>query len=495
MARPDPHPAARSPLGELLAVATPSVVTMISYPLKQFVDARMVAELGPDALAGQGNGAIAAFLIISFVYGGLTVVNTYVAQHLGAGRPEQGPSYAWNGLWICLFAALAMLALAAVIGPIFSAMGHAEAVLRAETDYARILLSGAFFTVAARGLHQFFYGVHRPMTVMVGTLIGNAVNILLDYAMIFGHWGFPAMGVEGAALATVIGSGVEFAIPLAVFLSPKYHLMYRTRLAWRLSTGRIAEILRLGWPTGLQYGSEIACWGVFITALVGSFGAEQNAAGWIALRYMQLSFMPVLGLSFAVTAVVGRHLGRSDPATAEHRARLGLKMGMVYMGLCGLAMVVFRDPMVRFFVGDMYSPAEAQEVMRIGRQVMILAAIFQVSDALGIVLMGALRGAGDTVWPGVVTLILSWSIIVGGGAAMMVLAPGLESLGPWIAAALYIIALGVAMWRRFKTGPWRSIVLMDRGEPEPSSGTALRASGTGVSPVSISERQAKRPSP
>jgi len=458
----DPHPAARSPLGELLAVATPSVVTMISYPLKQFVDARMVAELGPEALAGQGNGAIAAFLIIAFVYGGVTVVNTYVAQHLGAGRPERGAAYAWNGLWLCLFAWLAMLALAAVIGPIFASLGHAEAVLRAETEYARILLGGAFFTVAARALHQFFYGVHRPMTVMVGTIVGNVVNILLDYAMIFGHWGFPAMGVSGAALATVIGSAVEFAIPLAVFLSSKYHAMFATRFGWRLSKARLSEIVRLGWPTGLQYGSEIACWGVFIAVLVGSYGAEQNAAGWIALRYMQLSFMPVLGLSFAVTAVVGRHIGRGDRQTAEHRAMLGVKMGMVYMGLFGLAMVVLRGPMVGFFVGDMYSPAEAQEVMRIGRQVMILAAVFQVFDALGIVLMGALRGAGDTVWPGVVTLVLSWSIIVAGGALLMVAAPGLESLGPWIAAAVYIIALGVAMWRRFKAGPWRSIELMER---------------------------------
>jgi len=461
----------RGPLAELLIVAAPSVATMVSYPLKQFVDARMVAELGPEALAGQGNGSILVFLIIAFFYGALTIINTFVAQHLGAGRPERGPAYAWNGLYICALAWALMAGLAFFVEPIFAAAGHGALVLEHETTYARILLFGSFFTIASRGLHQFFYGVHRPMVVFVGTLVGNVVNIVLDYALIFGAWGFPEMGVAGAAIATVIGTAVEFSIPLALFLSPLYHRLFSTRAAWRLSLARLREIAALGWPTGLQYGAEIACWGLFMTVLVGRFGAEQSAASWIALRYMQLSFMPALGLSFAVTAVVGRRLGRGEPRAAARRAWLGLKVGMVYMGGFGLALVVFRDPLVRFFIGAEYSPQEAEQVLQAGKSVMIIAAVFQIFDAVGIILAGALRGAGDTVWPGLVTAGLSWMVIIGGGAMMIWLAPGLESLGPWVAAAAYIILLGVAMWTRFVRGRWRSIDLVKEaraGAPEPA---------------------------
>jgi len=457
---PSPTPARVSPTRELLVIAAPTVLTMVSYPLKQFIDAWMVGRLGPEFLAGQGNGAVAAFLPISFFLGLFTVVNTWVAQHLGAGRPERGAAYAWNTLWLCLFGWLMMAAAAGLVAPLFGALRHDAVIENAEITYGRLLLLGSFFPIAARGLSHYFYGVHRPTPVMVATIVGNIVNLALDWLLIFGHLGFPELGIAGAAYATIIGGMVEFSIEFAVFLSPAYHRAFGTRSNRRLSLDRVREIWRLGWPGAVAWVNELTCWAVFMTILVGFFGPEHNAAGWIAMRYMQLSFMPAVGMSIAVTAVVGRCVGAGDRAAAAVRAWAGVRLAMIYMGVFAVLFIVFREPMVRFFAHGAYTPEEQARVVAIGVRLMILAAVFQLFDAIAIVMAGALRGAGDTVWPGLVGAVLSWVFIVGAGWLLMTLTPGLESLGPWLGAAGYIIAMGIAMPLRFLIGPWRRITLV-----------------------------------
>lgn len=457
--------AARSASGELLRIAAPTIVTMMSYPLKQFIDAWMVGLLGPDYLAAQGNGAVAAFLPISFSFGLFTVVNTWVAQHLGAGHPEKGAAYAWNALWMCMIGWVGMLAFAAFVGPLFRMLHHAPLITQLETDYARILLAGAFFTMAARAMSHFFYGVHRPVTIMVATIIGNIANLGLDYTLIFGKFGFPALGIRGAGIATVIGGVIEFTIPMIVFLGPAFHRAYRTRIHKRISLERIGEIVRLGWPGAFQWFNEMVCWSIFMTVFIGSFGAEQNAAGWITLRFMQLSFMPAVGMSIAVTAVVGRCIGAGDRASAERRAWIGTGMAMAYMGAFAVLIVIFREAAVNVFISKRYTPEQAEIVRSVGEKLLILAAMFQVFDAMGIVLLGALRGAGDTVWPGVASAMEAWVFIIGGAWLAMRWLPALESIGPWISLAAYIILMGVTMALRFRFGPWRRITLL---APEPS---------------------------
>jgi MATE family multidrug resistance protein len=199
------------------------------------------------------------------------------------------------------------------------------------------------------------------------------------------------------------------------------------------------------------------CWSVFMTILVGEFGTDHLAAGWIVLRYMHLSFMPAVGFSIATTTLVGRSIGANKPELAERYARTALWMSVLYMATWGILMMIFREPMVRLFTTSAAdNGAAAQHVVELGSRIMICAAIFQAFDAVGIVYTGALRGAGDTFWPGVITVTLSWSLIVGVGAWIAHAYPQLGSLGPWIGSTVYIIVLGAAMTWRFERGPWRT---------------------------------------
>lgn len=463
------------PLKEMLYIAAPTVVTMTSYTVMQFIDGLMVSRIGPDPVyvASQGNGALLSFVPISVMMGLVTAINTYVSQNLGAGRPREGASYAWAGLWMCLVVALLMVPYGFAIPWLASILGHEPEMLRMESGYARILIFGGFFTMATRAIAHYFYGMHRAKPVMVAALVGNAVNVGVNYVLIFGHAGFPEMGILGAAIGTVVGSAVEFCIPMLVFLSPSYAREFGTRSAWRVKQKYVIELFRVGWPGGLMFANEMLCWGYLMAYLLGAAGAAagenaevHNAVGWIALRYMHVSFMPAVGLSIAVSAIVGRCIGMGRPDLAARRTWLGLSVTMAYMGLCALAFVVFREPMIQLFVKEGTDPEQLEQMIRVGSSVMIAAAVFQLFDAVAITITGTLRGAGDTVWPGVATVVISWLGIVLGGNLMVVYFPELGSLGPWIGASAYIVLLGTAVFGRFLSGKWKNIDLLDRQEED-----------------------------
>jgi MATE family multidrug resistance protein len=493
MTDPQAQPAQpeRHPLVEMLIIGAPTVVTMTSYTVMQFIDGMMVSRIEPHDpvyVSAQGNGGIVVWIAMAAMLGLLSLVNSFVSQHLGAGTPERGSAYAWSGIWLSAIASVLFIPYALGLRPIFSAFHDDPQLVELETQYAYVLIAGAFLTLAGRGLANYFFGMHKPGIVMVSVIFGNLVNVVANAVLIFGYAGPPegtpfasvfasiaqtlgieAMGVRGAALGTVIGTAFELTIPMLLFLGPKWNARYATRAAWKPSARTIKDLLRVGWPAGLMMGNELICWGYLMAVLLPAGGRAagddpvvHNTAGWIALRYMHVAFMPAIGLSIAVSAMVGKAMGMGRPDLAAARAWLGLKVTLAYMGLCAMAFIVFREDMIEVFIPSDMEMAEGEAVLRVGATVMIAAAVFQLFDAMAITMSAALRGAGDTLWPGVATILLSWLLIVGGGHLMIELAPQLGSLGPWIGAAAYIIALGSCMIWRFLGGQWKTLSLATR---------------------------------
>lgn len=491
-----------SALAEMLRIAIPSVATMASYTIMQFADKLMVSRIGPEPIyvSAQSNGGILAWTLAAFVLGMTGVVNSFVSQNLGAGKPRSGAAYAWNGMWICIAYYAAFIIPAIFIVPRYFATIHDDQTLVSlETQYAVVMLFGVVFTMCSRTIHHYFYGLHRPWVVLISALSANVVNVLLNILFIFGDqqlivdgWfagivnpitgafaslasslGIAPMGLIGAAYATVIGGAIEFIIPLALFVSPRYARMFDTLKAWKLSAECLRGIVKVGLAPGLMFVNEIVCWNMLMVWLVplggeavGDDPVLHNTTGWIALQYMHLSFMPAVGLSIAAQAMVGKCMGMKRPDLASKRAMLALKITLGYMGLCALMFVLFRQQLIEVFIDDATPPDQRAKLIAIGSSVMIAAAVFQLFDALAITASAALRGAGDTVFPGVATIILSWTCIIGVGYSLVVFAPGLGSLGPWIGASLYIIMLGIVLGIRFAQGKWKTLSLV-REDDEP----------------------------
>lgn len=466
---------------EVWSLAWPTVITMTSYTMMQFVDSLMVAQVGMVELAAQGNGGIWSWAPTSFLVGIITMVNTFASQSLGAGRMGDAARYAWAGLWIALASWLVVMLPLALLGlpALFACMGHEPCVVEHETQYAGILLGGGIITLAAKAMSNFFFGIHRPKVVTVAAIAGNAVNVVGNFVLIYGEQGLPSMGlpgipgtaaygVAGAAVATLIGTLVEFLIPLCVFLGPKLHAEFATRAGWRPDWGMLRALVRTGVPNGLQFSNEMICWAIFMTTLVGRFGTEHLAAGWSVLRFMHLSFMPAVGFSVAIASLVGKSIGAGRHADAKRQCHAAVLLALAWMGTCAIAMFLSRHDLVGIFASaGSASSEQVATIVRVGGTIMILAAVLQVFDALGIVYTGALRGAGDTLVPGIATVVLSWGLIVGGGALVVAYLPQWESIGPWAAATAYLIVFGVYMAWRFEGGQWERIRLVAPLEPAP----------------------------
>ncbi|MFO0827138.1 MAG: MATE family efflux transporter [Phycisphaerales bacterium] len=458
-----------SPIREVFAMAWPTVLTMLSYTAMQFMDSLMVAQVGPLEVAAQGNGGMWSFTLVAFLFGVVTMVNSFVAQALGANRPHEVARYAWAGLWFSLLAWLAlMVPYAFVLPSIFARMGHEPELLRLEAAYAQVLLLGGIVTLGAKSISQFFFGIQAPRVVAVAAIVGNVVNVLLNYVLIYGERGLPSLGlpgmpgaptlgVTGAAIATIVGTGTEMMLPLSVFLSRRMHERFGTRDAWRFDARALRDLIKVGAPNSLAFGNEILCWGVFMSWLVGMFGTLHLTAGWITLRYMHVSFMPAVGFATAATALVGKYVGAGMPDVAAQRARMCVGLALVYMTACGVTFGVFRHELIELFArGAQTTPEQVEALVRIGGWMMICAAVFQTFDAIGVVFSGALRGAGDTLFPGLVTVVFSWVFIVGLGWLLATrLAPRWESFGPWVASSVYIILLGIVVGARFYSGAWK----------------------------------------
>ncbi len=499
---PLPGERQRSPLMEMLLLAAPTVAAMSSFTLMQFLDKLMVSRIGPDPIyvGAQGNGGLSSWVPISVGFGLLNVINTFVAQNLGNKTPERGPAYCWAGMWISVVYWLVVLVPVGLALPMIYALARpsgltpeqlAETILRDQmaASYAQVLLYTGVISLMAKGVAQFFYGMHRPVVVLCAVVGGNITNLVFNTLFIYGPvapartdvaiidgWfalsaefcrtmSIPQMGVTGAAIGTAIGTLVEMLIPLVVFLSPAYRRVYQTIAHWKPSVRHMKDLVRIGWPAALMFGNEMICWAVFMVYQVGHFGPKHSSAGWIAHQWMAVSFMPTVGITIAISAMVGKCMGMRRPDLAEQRTWLGVKLSVGYMCVCGVLFVVFREQLTSVFIDPKTAEADRALLLALGSKFLIAVAAFQFFDGIAMSLSAALRGAGDTRWPGLATIILSWTVIVGGGWALVFLAPTLESLGPWIAASVYIVLLAGAMLWRFQRKHWTRIDLLTSGEP------------------------------
>ena len=471
--------------GEVLRLSMPAGMSMLGWTVTMFVDGVMLARLGPREFVAQSTASLVAFVPASFAVGVLGVVNTFVSQNLGAGKKRRCGQYSWAGMVLVGAFCLLVVPLAMLGGPLFAAIGHEPAVQGGEVLFFRYMMLSLPVTLTVKVLEGFFYGIHRPVVVFVAAVTANVINIVGDYGLIFGRLGMPNMGLEGAAVATVTCWCAQVTILMAAFLLPRFHLDFGTRHARTVRLSQCGDIVRIGWPAGVTFMIDVFTWSIFTVVLIGRFGTAHLTAANAAVRYMQVSFMPAVGISIAITAIVGRCIGSGQLDAARRRTHAAVIMAAGYMGACGLCFLVFRGPLIRVFVdvspGLASAGMRASDILAIGGRMMICAAVFQMFDAINIVFSGALRGAGDTRWPMVAFASLAAVLLVGGGAAMVHWLPQLESLGPYIAATVYIVALGLVMAWRFESGAWLRIDLLGRAGSRQGAGEVqdrLQASTT-----------------
>jgi len=466
-------------LYQIARMAVPTIAQMAAYTVMEFINTLMLSRLGSREPTAAVNAGMLTYALMSLGIGTLLLVNTLASQSFGRGERAECGRHLWQGIWFSALFAVVLLPLVPLAGGLFRYFGHEAPLVVMETAYLRICLRGAVLQLLVTTLGQFMLAIDRPGAVFVAAIIGVGVNILAASTLIFGHFGFPALGVVGAAWARNLGVGVEITVLAIVLLRPNLIRKFNVvdfHLRWR----EMRALLRLGLPTGVQQMADVMAWSLFANLVIAHFGTAAMAANSFVFRNFLVSFMPAVGLGVAVTALVGRSIGAGDLRLAARYAHLGFAVACIYMLGCGAGFLIWRRQMMGLFTTD-------PQIIAIGARLMIFAAAFQLFDAMCILYSSALRGAGDTLIPGVATAVLNWLVTIGGGLWIADHFPQWGANGPWLAGLIFIASLGFFLWVRFLRGNWKNIHLATIAERQRAIGNV------GILPVPLESTGALAP--
>jgi MATE family multidrug resistance protein len=448
---------------EVLAIALPFVVQTGFWAVMWFIDRMFLMWYSKEAMAAALPAGMFFWALVCFPQGVASFTNTFVAQYFGAGRHDRIGLAVKQGIWFG-WAVTPLLLLAIPLAPLlFRGAGATPAIERQLVLYFQTLSLGAGALVVSGAMSSFYTGRGLTVVVMLVDVFGSLVNIGLDYVLIFGKFGFPELGIAGAGLATAIANwsivGIFWALMRRRADRQRYGLAVN-----RFDAGLFRRLLRFGVPSGLPLLVEAAAFSLLIRA-VSRIGETEAAASGLAFNVNAVAFVPLIGVSIAVSTLVGQKLGENRPDLAARATWTGLGLGLIYTCLFGALYVGF--PEWFLLLHSAYAdPAEFAAVRAVTVELLKFVALYCVFDALQIVFVGALRGAGDTRFILGNTLVVS-SLAVGIGSLCERVfgweQAGWQLWGWWWVITGWILAMGIAYLGRFVQGKWRTMRVI---EPE-----------------------------
>ncbi len=435
----------------LLALGLPLIGSHLAQMALHVTDTVLLGWYGVQELAAVVLGT--SFFFVLFILGsgfGIGVMGM-VASALGRGDEVQVRRETRMGLWLSILYSLLVLPVTLWAGPILRFLGQAPEVAQLAQDFLRIAGFGMMPALLVMVLKSYLAAQAKTQVVLWVTLAAVVMNLVLAYALIFGHWGAPELGVRGAAIASLATQILTFVL-LALYagLAPGPRRFRLFQRFWRPDWQAFVQVLRLGVPIGLTGLAES---GLFIAAAVmmGWIGTVELAAHGIAMEIAALAFMVHLGLSNAATVGVGRAEGRGDVQTMRDVAvtatvlsfGFGTLMVALFLSLPHLLIGVFLDE----------SKPEAAEILTFGTTLLVVAALFQLFDAMQVIALGLLRGVQDTRAPLWIAAFSYWLIGVP-TSYVMAFVFGLGGPGLWLGLVVGLAAAAILLMLRYWRGPW-----------------------------------------
>lgn len=450
---------------DVFRLTWPIALGMANNAVMQFVDRVFLSQESAASLEAVLPASVFSGVFVCLFQSVVVYSGTFVAQYFGAGN-ERG----------CRMSYHAGLALSAVFGVlllllvppgllVFDWVGHSPEVLVREKSYYTIVTAGGFATCALMAASGYFTGKGRTRLVFWVNLLGNALNVLLDYMLIFGVDApscgirIPAFGIAGAAWATVIAQAVQMVVLNAFALRETLGRTGEAQCAAGDPAGfcrLAARILRYGLPSGVQSMLNILSFLVFVF-LTGKVGDLAFAVSNAAFTVNYLLIAPIEGFAIGAGVLVGQRQGAGDPQGAFANGNRALVLAEAYVAVVTAAILIFRRPILALFAADVAAD-ELPAFMALGSTLFVMMVVWQFCDAADVVLSGALKGAGDTRFVMVWMLIMAFLVWMPILFAAYWLCPTMEAL--WATMIIYVFIFFVGTVLRWLKGPWRSLRLI-----------------------------------
>jgi len=431
-------------------LATPVILGMLGHQVVALVDNIMVGQLGSAELAAVSLGNSFMFIAMSLGVGFSTAITPLVAEADGEGNREKGKSSFKHGLFLCIALGITLFAMVMMAKPLMYVMKQPPEVVDLAMPYLTLVAASLVPLIIFQGFKQFSDGMSMTRFPMYATIVANLVNVLLNYMFIFGKFGAPELGVVGAAIGT-LASRVVMVLYLWYLLSrkEKSRFFVTSIKIFTLSKAMLKKLLNLGFPSAMQMFFEVA---IFTSAiwLSGILGKNPQAANQIALNLASMTFMVAMGFSVAAMIRVGNQKGLKNFRELRRVAISIVLLTSILALVFAVFFILFNGELPKIFLdyNSITDFADNHEVVSIAAQLLIIAAIFQFTDALQVVALGALRGMQDVKIPTVICFIAYW--IIGFPISYYLsMETSLKSMGIWIGLLAGLSASGIMLFIRF----------------------------------------------
>lgn len=435
---------------DIARIAWPSFVELTLTQLASMADMMMVGQLGAYAISGVGLTNQPKFLLMTMFIAMNVGATALVAQHKGAGEYEKANNILRQSLLLTfIFSVVASIIGYIYAEPLVLFMGAADKeTLAAGTIYLKIQMVGFVFMALTSTITATLRGVGDSKTAMVYNLVANGVNVVFNYLLIYGHFGFPRMEVAGASLATIIGQFVAFVMAVTVILKGNRYLNLDIREGFKPDWNSLKTIFNIGIPAMVEQLVMRA--GMMIYSItVASLGTVAFATHQVAMNIQAMSFMNGQAFSVSATSLVGQSLGKKRGDMANAYANRTRRVGMMVSIFLGLTFFFFGETIVSLYTDEAVVIAE-------GAKILMLVAFIQPFQSSQFILTGVLRGAGDTRATAVIIFITV--LLVRPGLTILTINKlGWGLIGAWIALATDQLLRSLLVLLRYNSGKWKKV--------------------------------------
>ena len=434
----------------IVLLAIPMILELSLESVFAVVDIFFVSSLGSKATQTVGLTESVITIVYSLAIGLSTAATAMVARRIGEKDPLAASHAGMQALIMALFATIVISAIGVIFAPdILHIMGASDEVVKEGTIFTRIMLGGSLVIILLFLINGIFRGAGNPAIAMRSLWLASLINIFLCPALIKGWGPLPELGLKGAAIATTIGRGIGVLYQCYHLFWNKKSVINLSREHFKIDFPLMRSLITVAWPAAFQFIIASGSW-IILSQLVAKTGGEHASAGYqIAIRNLVFFILPAWGLSNAAATLVGQNLGAKRPDRAEKSVMLTAKYNAIFMTAVMLLFIFFAKPIISIFT-------HVPEDMAYGVQSLQILGSGFIFYGIGMVMIQALNGAGDTKTPTRINLLSFWAFQIP-LAYLLVKVFNMGVVGAFIAIPVAETFLALAAWYYFKKGKWKEV--------------------------------------